>query len=196
MFAAIGYNLRNLTNFSGRDARQTFWYYVLAIVILRFVASMAISIPMMAGMFSGVMTSAQNGVSPDAMSAQMVGSIGGYLPMMMWTGLVAGVLSSVLLVASFVRRLHDSGLSGWWALMPLAIYAAVLARMPGQIARAVEVMNSLAAAPGARPDPTAMMRDQGVWPLLAYVPLLMIIYGGVRSSSSGPNRFGDEPGQF
>ena len=34
MLGAIKYNLANLTNFSGRDARQTFWYYVLFLVII------------------------------------------------------------------------------------------------------------------------------------------------------------------
>ena len=29
MLAAIKHNLANLFNFTGRDARQTFWYYVL-----------------------------------------------------------------------------------------------------------------------------------------------------------------------
>jgi uncharacterized membrane protein YhaH (DUF805 family) len=48
MLGAIKYNLANLFNVSGRDARQTFWYYVLAIVVLHIAASMAISIPMMA----------------------------------------------------------------------------------------------------------------------------------------------------
>ncbi len=196
MFGAIGHNLRNLTNFSGRDARQTFWFYVLAIAILRFVAGLAVSIPMMIGMFSGAFSAAQNGVSPDAMRQHMMGSVGAYLPMMLWTGLAIGVLSAVLLAASFVRRLHDSDLSGWWALLPLGLYAVVLARMPGQIARAMEVMNSMAATPGFRPDPTAMMREQGGLAFLVYVPVLLIIFAGVRGSTSGPNRFGDEPGEF
>jgi hypothetical protein len=34
MLGAIKYNLSHLLDFSGRDARQTFWYYVLFLVML------------------------------------------------------------------------------------------------------------------------------------------------------------------
>jgi uncharacterized membrane protein YhaH (DUF805 family) len=34
MLASIKYNLSHLLDFSGRDARQTFWYYVLFLFIV------------------------------------------------------------------------------------------------------------------------------------------------------------------
>lgn len=54
MLGAVKYNLANLANFKGRDARQTFWYYVLFLVIVQFAVSMVFTIPMYVSMFTGV----------------------------------------------------------------------------------------------------------------------------------------------
>ena len=54
MLNAIKYNLSNLTNFEGRDARQTFWYYVLIIVVVQYAIQIFASIPMYVSMFSNM----------------------------------------------------------------------------------------------------------------------------------------------
>ncbi len=45
MFGAIKYNLSHLAVERSADARSTFWHYVLAVWIVRFIAAIAISLP-------------------------------------------------------------------------------------------------------------------------------------------------------
>ena len=194
MLGAIKYNLANLANLNGRDARQTFWYYVLFVVVIRFIASMAISIPMMAGTIGSAVASAQQGADPAAAQAQMMGRMTEFLPRMMWFGIIIGVITALLLVASFVRRLHDSDLSGWWAALPLALHGYALSQVPAQMGRALEIMST--AGSGTPPDPMVMMRGQGTMALVTWLPLIIGIVLAVRKSSEGPNRFGETSVSF
>ena len=48
MLGEIRHGLGNLANPNGRDSRQTFWYWALALFLLRFGAGLLVSIPMTA----------------------------------------------------------------------------------------------------------------------------------------------------
>ena len=50
MLDAIRHGLANLLNFSGRDARQTFWYYVLFVYVVTTVVTVLAMIPAMVDM--------------------------------------------------------------------------------------------------------------------------------------------------
>ncbi|MBD3814359.1 MAG: DUF805 domain-containing protein, partial [Betaproteobacteria bacterium] len=63
MLGSIKYNLANLANFNGRDARQTFWYYVLFLVVIQFGAGIIAAIPMYSQIFSSAFNGAQSGMS-------------------------------------------------------------------------------------------------------------------------------------
>jgi uncharacterized membrane protein YhaH (DUF805 family) len=191
MFGAIKYALTNLKNFQGRDARQTFWYFVLFIVVLRFVAGLFISVPMTAKMMGAAMEGARNGADQSAVQAQMMQSMAGMMSTMMWFGLAVGIVTGLLLLASLVRRLHDSDLSGWWALLPVALYALQLSLMSGQVKKAAAIMAAI--DPTQPPNPVAIMQQQGWMALLGWLPLILVIIVGLRRSTGGPNRFGDEP---
>jgi len=196
MFGAIKHGLVNLANFDGRDARQTFWYYVLFVVILRFCAGLAVSIPMMGQAMRVGFSAAQNHADPAAMQGQMFAAIASAMPTMMWLSIAVGVVTGLLLVASLVRRLHDSGHSGWWVLLPIAIHAYVLAQSPAALHRAMAVMQQFSLRDGIASNPAAMMQAQGTMALLGWVPAILIIIAGVLGSTDGPNRFGDEPVRF
>lgn len=196
MLGAIRYALANLANPAGRDARQTFWYWVLAVVVLRFAASMALSAPLTLKLMAAAMHAAQNGAAQDpaAIQAMTTQLILKELPTMVWGGVAIGLVTMALLAASLVRRLHDSGLSGWLVLVPGAIYALVLARMPAQIDRVADLLATL--DPANPPNATALMQADGAMALLAYVPLLIAVWFGLRKSTPGPNRHGDAPVRF
>jgi uncharacterized membrane protein YhaH (DUF805 family) len=194
MLGAIKYNLANLANFSGRDARQTFWYYVLAIVVVQFAAGMAITIPMMVDGFSTAFQAAQGGMDAAALEQQMNAQIMGKMQDMMWISMGISVVCALLLVSALVRRLHDSNNSGWWAALPFGLYAYVLSRTPAQMDRAMEMMDS--ASSGTPPDPMAMLQGQATDTLIAWLPYLVVIIIGVLKSTPGPNRFGDSPVSF
>jgi uncharacterized membrane protein YhaH (DUF805 family) len=194
MFQAIKYGLTNVTNFNGRDARQTFWYFVLFIFVVRFVAGLFVSVPMTARMMGSAFDGARTGVDQAAMQAQMMRSMADMMPTMMWFSVAIGVVTGLLLVASLVRRLHDSDLSGWLVLIPIAIYALQLSMMPGQIQKVMAMMAAMDAT--KPPNPAAMMQGQGWMALLGWLPIVLILIVGLRRSTDGANRYGEEPATF
>lgn len=196
MFGSIKYALANLANFNGRDSRQTFWFWVLAVVIVRFLSGMLVSAPLTMKMMSATMSAVEGGSAEDpvAMQKLVMDIVISELPRMIWIGIAVGVVTMLLLVASLVRRLHDSDMPGWLVLIPGGIYAAVLARMPAQIDVAVEMLRSM--KPGTPPDMATMMQGQGAMALLSWVPVVLVIVIGLRKSSEGPNRYGDAPVTF
>ena len=179
MLGSIRYNLANLANFSGRDARQTFWYYVVCI-----------SAP------APVLTSSTTPCAPLAsFLLTMLEAMSGPLETTMWLALGLGAVSLLALAASFVRRLHDSGLSGWWAWLPGLLYVGYLVWMPRQIAGLkAGLVQALAMQQGG--TPFGMMPGQEAAMLSAYLPLILLAVFGVRKSHPGPNRFGETPVRF
>ena len=199
MWGAIGYGLRNIGNFSGRDARQTFWYFVLFVYIVGFAISMLASMPMMGQMFSGMFAQIKSApqdpaTTQAAMTASMTQAMVHWMPTMMWVGAGVIVFKVVLLGASFVRRLHDSGLPGWIAAIPVVLEAAVLAQMPGQLAKIVAMMQQMQADPASNPMVGAQTNIGGA--VLGWLAILIVIVCAVRKSSDGANRYGEAPVRF
>ena len=193
MLGSIKYNLRNLTNFSGRDARQTFWYFVLFIAILRWIAGSFFAVPMMVKMFGTMFSAIKQGGRPEALQGQINGEMVAMMQDMVGVSIAIGVVSGLLLVAALARRLHDSDLSGWWAAVPAVLYIAALGLIPAQIHQAAEILQTA----GTKPmDPAAMIQQQGTLALVAWIPLIMVIVIGVRKSTPGPNRFGESSVSF
>lgn len=194
MLGAIKYGLTSLINFEGRDARQTFWYFVLAVYVVFTALTMVTMLPLMFQMFGSAFEAARSGASEAETNAMMMGRMGGMFESIGWMGVATGVGMLLLLGASFVRRLHDSDLSGWWALLPGAIYAYALSQMPAQM----DAMSAAMADPAILnpQNPFAMMRAQGSMAVLGWVPMLLVIVLGVRKSSDGPNQYGTEPVRF
>jgi uncharacterized membrane protein YhaH (DUF805 family) len=196
MLGAVKHALSNLTNLNGRDARQTFWYWVLAVFVVRYAAGMVVSFPMTMKIMNITMQTVASGKPDDvvAMQSRMMAMIADDLSRMVWLGLAIGVVSMLLLVCSIVRRLHDSNLSGWLVLVPSALYGIALAQAPRQIEASIEMLKSM--KPGTPPDVSQMMQAQGLLGLLAWVAIGLVIWIGVRDSDDEPNRFGDAPVQF
>ena len=194
MLGAIKYGLRNLFNVTGRDARQTFWYFVLAVYLVFTALSMMLMVPVMIQMFSGAIDAAQTGASEAQTQAIIRNQMGGMMQSIGWMGVASGVGMVLLLGASFVRRLHDSDLSGWWTLIPAAVYAFALSQMPAQI----QAMSATLADPAAYSpqNPFATMQAQGYMAMLGWIPMVIVILLGVRKSTDGPNRFGTDPVRF
>jgi uncharacterized membrane protein YhaH (DUF805 family) len=96
---------------------------------------------------------------------------------------VSGALFVVMLAASVVRRLHDTGRSGLWGLMPvpfLAIGIAAFARIRSSFHSAEDLLDAY--------FPLLMANN------FAYLALLgLLIYLLARPGSRGPNRFGPHP---
>ncbi|MCX8528011.1 MAG: DUF805 domain-containing protein [Candidatus Nanopelagicales bacterium] len=88
---SISHVLKNLTNFEGRASRSEFWWWYLFIVIINII-------------FGGIVST----ISGNGMGTA--------------TTIIVWVISMILFLATLsvaIRRLHDTGRSGWWALLYL-----------------------------------------------------------------------------
>lgn len=201
MLNAIKHGLASVLNGSGRDARQAFWYYVLFLYLVTMAVSMVFIMPiMMQNMFAGIQQGIAQGqaqgqdpaAAQAAVQAIMVDSMSEMMPKIVWMGVATGIGMLLLLAAAFVRRLHDSGLSGLWALVPAACQAFSVAAMPSQHAAMQEAMRT-ANLNNPMVGMSMMRGSMGAGQLLAWVAMGVVVALGVRKSSPGPNRFGEAP---
>ena len=192
MIEAVKHNLSNLTNFDGRDARSTFWWYVLFLLVVNFVAGMIISIPLMVSAVGSTMEAVQNGADPGNIETVFGDEMVGKMKNQMWFSAILGIAMVLLLAASFVRRLHDSGKPGWIALIVIALYVGSVLF---NVMNFDTMIESIKVASNAT-DPQSMMRGQGElysYGAMGYVAYLIVIVFGVFDSNRGPNRYGEEP---
>lgn len=195
MLGSIKYNLSHLTSFSGRDARQTFWYYILFLVLLRVVISMAVSVPMVISMMQRAFVQAQAGVDEGAMLAAMMQDMGGWMALSVWIGVAVQFATLALAAAAFVRRLHDSGHSGWWCAFAVACGLVSIGVNISQI----DEMQALVAMSAADPiafQQAAMEQRGNPLTLIGMIAPIVVIIFGVMKSTDGPNRYGEAPVRF
>lgn len=142
--------LEKYAAFTGRASRAEYWWYGLAIIIVAIVLSVIENILGLSHM------------------------IGMY-----------GPLSLLLMVGTFVpslaagmRRLHDTGRSSWWILLPIVPYALALG-LGGQ----AMVAGQMSAGAGI-----AM-----IMLLLGLVAAIVLLVFLVLPSTPGENRYGPNP---
>jgi uncharacterized membrane protein YhaH (DUF805 family) len=99
---AVRSGFAHYVTFSGRSRRSEYWFWVLFVIIVTFVA---IAIDVM--------------LNPDLMTTQMADGTAS-------VSAQGGIVSGIALLALFlpglavaVRRLHDTDRSGWWLLIGL-----------------------------------------------------------------------------
>ena len=191
MLEAIKYNLTRLADFTGREDRPTFWWYVLFLVIVDIVLGLIVSGSLAAGSISIAYHAAQSGASQEALQGQMMQQMGAHLGTVMWVSGGIKLLITALSVAAFVRRLHDSNNSGWWATLAVGAQVAALAialSMVGQIESMMASMASGDLTPAI--EAQARMSRLG---LLGWIAPIVVLVFGVMKSTPGPNRYGEAP---
>jgi uncharacterized membrane protein YhaH (DUF805 family) len=196
MFGSIKYNLAHLLDFRGRDARQTFWFYVLFLVILRILIGIGLVIPMMANAVGQVLDQAKTGVTDQqAITTSLLSQMGPWMQTVAYVSVGVGLVMILLLLAAFVRRLHDSNKTGWWAAIPVATELASLwgnYRRAGRIGEALSQAVQQAEAGGA----IAHQRETSILGLLGWLGVIVVIVFGIMKSTEGPNPYGNAPVQF
>ncbi len=194
MLREINHGLRNLVNFQGRDARQTFWLFVLFVYLLGMAISAVVALPLMAGIVSGAFDAVRAaGHDPKAVQAAMnnvvATKMSAVLSQIVLVSALVAVLHVLLLAAALVRRLHDSNLPGWLALIPVALQGAVLAHMPAQLATTRAMMQQT--QNGMPSTAAAGAGVNGVAGLLGWLVILIVVLIGTRKSTVGANDYGD-----
>lgn len=191
MLAAIRYHVRNLANPRGRDARQTYWFWFLFVFLLNVAASLVMTVPMLVSVIASGLEVARSGDQAAAESL-MLGEMSGNVRQMMAMSAVLGCMNLALMATALVRRLHDSGNTGLWALVAGAIYLASLALGWSRADDAATLMRELAAT--SDPSQAIAVQTRMAWDaLIGYVPLIMVVVFGLLRSEPGPNRYGEEP---
>lgn len=196
MLGSIKYNLSHLADFQGRDGRQTFWYYILFIVIARIAIGIGLAIPMIGGAMGQAITAAKSGVvDQQALTASVVSQMAPWIPIMAYVSIGVGVVTILLLMAALVRRLHDSNKSGWWALIPLL--AEIVALWVSY--RAIDRMDVALNQAMQQIQSGGMIQHQqeaSALRLMGWVAIIAVIVFGIMKSTEGPNRYGETPVQF
>jgi uncharacterized membrane protein YhaH (DUF805 family) len=194
MRAALRYHFKHLLVFYGRDARQTFWYWFLFLFILNMAASLITTLPITLNALEAGFEAAKSGDEAAAQAA-MMSQMATMMKRIIMFSLAMGAVNLRLMAAPLVRRVHDSGNTGLWAIVAGAIYFASLVLTWSRADQAVALMRRLAAAH----DPQMVLGVQArlAWDgLLGYVPLIMVIVFGLLKSTPGPNRYGERPVRF
>lgn len=93
--------IQNYTNFSGRARRREYWMFALFNIIISFVL----------GLISGLIQGTQE--------VESFGIVDGI-------ALLYGLFILLPSLAVSIRRLHDTGRSGWWVLIALVPVASLL----------------------------------------------------------------------
>jgi uncharacterized membrane protein YhaH (DUF805 family) len=182
IIAAIFYNFRHLTRFSGRDTRAQFWPYAIFLFILQTIISIVMMLPFMAQvMMKSFQLALQHpGSPPDqkAITQMMQGTMADLQSMLMLATPILTALFVILIGAAVTRRLHDRSMTGFWGLMPLPFQIIGMATMPAMFSTwpyhpnvglfALLMLNSLLH--------------------LAFAILLIVLLA--QSGNAGANRFG------
>ncbi|MBE1529261.1 uncharacterized membrane protein YhaH (DUF805 family) [Sphingopyxis sp. OAS728] len=181
----------------GRDSRTQFWTFGALVfgplIVIQFATQIVLTFPSLGDM-AAASGSAGN---REIFEAQMRGMItSAYVNIGLY------LLGALLLLTAAVRRLHDRGRAGWWALiLPLGLFATGLGqaeRMAAAAKRMPAMLAEMERHPA--PDPGAMFE----WAVKANVPpggsdwlavaggllLLGLLIDLARAGTAGPNRFG------
>ena len=138
LLQTLKYNLSNLLNFNGRQARGQFWPFAGSVVAFSFVGMMLIMTPAMNSSFARMHEFARE--HPElATIEQGPGSysisIRGHHPkltpdfdLIVSLAVVMFALIAGLLAAAIARRLHDCNKRALWGLMPIpfVVFAGIL----------------------------------------------------------------------
>jgi len=195
MFEAIRYHLTHLTDPSGRDSRQTFWFHVLFLVLLHVGVSLAASIPMYLSMFGQAFDAAQSGADQADMMASMFSDVADQLRIQMWVSVTLEIVMIGLFLAAFVRRLHDTGFSGWIAAIPVATQLASAGWNLANFDHIMTVMEGAMASVDSH-QAAVLQNEIGVFGMIGWTGYLVVIGFGILKSQDGPNRYGAEPVRF
>lgn len=118
--------LKQYADFNGRSQRTEYWLFVLFVIVVSVVLSM---IDKMIGTYS------DSGV-----------------------GLLSGIFSLAVLlpgIAVGIRRLHDTGRSGWWLLIALVPLIGEIVLIVFMVQDSVPGTNAYGPSPKEQPAPVA-----------------------------------------
>lgn len=201
---AVAHALRNLLNFQGRDRPRRFWLYILFICISWCAISWIASATWVIPKFFNLLDTPAFNVASDTRSVpfQLNAMIDILVPVM-WFNRVLSLIAAFFTLAAFTRRLHDSDLTAYWAFLPYGILVFGLFLIPYQIELFREMANAMPTLLEQTQNPTSVGRSPTIIlpgqdtitlvSSISWIQIIAFIILAARSSTRGPNRFGEEP---
>ncbi|MEO0412070.1 MAG: DUF805 domain-containing protein [Pseudomonadota bacterium] len=176
------YPYRDFYKFKGRAARSTFWLHV----VMAYIFSYAISAACLLFLFdaSAFETAV---VYADTDPALMRSALNDFFAAMVPT-MAASTLAFIALPSMLVKRMHDSGRTGWWAAPYLAVSAlgiGVAILLLPKFFGAVSQQDTQALAD--------MVAPFFVFGAASAVSFIVAVVLAVFKGQEGSNRFGEQP---
>ncbi|WP_120715756.1 DUF805 domain-containing protein [Tsuneonella amylolytica] len=188
MIESIRYHLGHLFDLSGREARTTFWLWVLAVIILNIVVSIGFSLSTTADAMGAAMENAGRQDAEEMRRTVMASMLPG-MKTMLWVSIGLSLVNCVLLGAALVRRAKDAGLPGAIVLIPFAALALSTWFAIDQIGE-METILAAALDPRSVQDAAAIEQGSPLKALIGWVPLISLIAIGLLKSK-GASQTGD-----
>jgi len=179
MGEAIKYCLANLTNFSGKDGRATFWWWVLAVVLVTFGISMIASIAFVGGFMFDAFASAGAGADQAQLQIEMMQSMADGMATQVWVGIAVSALGLILLIAAFARRLNDAGVPVWLVAIPVL---TTLFSFYQSISLVGEMQTIMASGDMVAMNDFSM--NSAASGLIGWIGYIVVIVGGLLPSKS------------
>jgi uncharacterized membrane protein YhaH (DUF805 family) len=178
MFAAVGSVYANMFNFSGRARRAEFWWFYLFCIIVSAIGT--------AGLMYWFSSNPQYMVAFRSEAAMRTVFKQYQDDLVRWSAyffLGTFFLYWLPLLAVTVRRLHDTGRSGWWMFKPFLI-----AMVGGFVIGFLAAFSGAASGTGG-PSPLLMM----LAPILSIGTTIWYYVVLAWPGTHGNNRFGPDP---
>lgn len=193
MLNAIRHGLANLFRFSGRDPRSRFWLYAAFVYLLTQALSILVMAPFMGRIFTMSFEQARRASEapgPEAIGPMMQENFTAVFSAMsgiIYLSFAITLLAVLLLAAAVTRRLHDSGRSGAWGLLPLPFLLGGLVLMQ----RFIDSLPPSGAASAPFDQGTFMMMMLANFLYLGCLVLLIVFLA--LAGTPGENGYGPPP---
>ena len=174
--------------FSGRAGRQEFWKFILFLLIVNVILVVINSLIFGPTVTEGVRYTISSNGAQSTQAFRNVTYTGG------WFATIFSLVTFLPLLAVTWRRLHDRNRAGWWALVPYALLAAMIA---------VWFLTGEPVSFGTNTvtgDPVTAIMPSSIAPLLilglcAFAAFVSVFISMCRASVPGANRFGPNPNE-
>lgn len=149
LVASIKRGFSNLTRFSGRDSRSQFWPYAIFTYFAQTAIGIVVALPIMMAPFENLQrlaleqqmraeTMSDSGSPAAEIPPPLPADIFPDMTSFFWVCGILAVLLIAFMAAAVTRRLHDTGRSGFWGLVPLPFLATGFLLFPKLFAAAVD----------------------------------------------------------
>jgi uncharacterized membrane protein YhaH (DUF805 family) len=178
---------RNYLRFSGRASRSEFWKFVLFVFLFNIAAIIINSLLFGPDLIERAVTSVGSDGTRTTEIQRTLQYSGGW---------IAGLFTLACLVpltAVGWRRLHDSGVAGWWLLVPVVAFVGTILLALTAILGPSELWTALRDTGNVR---VSISGGLGALTLLiAIVPNIFLLLRLCRRSDPNPNRYGPPPSE-